>query len=205
MKRYAVELVGTFFLVLTIGTAAGLGHAGAATPLAVGAVLVALIFAGGHVSGAHYNPAVTLAFWLRGTFPRRDIPGFLLAQLVGAGLAAGAVSYLGRGAPLTAARFELGPALLAEVLFTFALCWVILNVASAHALAGNPVYGLAIGALVTAGIYAVGPTSGAVFNPAVAFGLCAVGLAAWSSFGVYLAAHVLGAVAAVAFFKATVD
>ena len=203
MKRYAVELVGTFFLVLTIGTAAGLGHAGAATPLAVGAVMIGIIYAGGHVSGAHYNPAVTLAFVLHGRFPRRDVPGYLAAQLLGALLAAGCVDVLGGGVTLAAASFETAPALLAEILFTFALCWVILNVATAKALEGNGFYAVAIAAVVTAGIYAVGPISGAVFNPAVAVGLATLGLATWSVLGVYLLAQIVGAVAAVLVFKAT--
>src|SRR4029078_9561128 len=85
MKKYIVELIGTFFLVLTIGcVVAKPKDAGDFAPLAMGSMLMVMIFAGGHISGAHYNPAVTLAVWLRGKCPTADVPGYIIAQIAGA-------------------------------------------------------------------------------------------------------------------------
>ena len=204
MNKYAVELLGTFFLFLTIGLAAGLGHAGELAPVAIGATLLGVIYAGGHVSRAHYNPAVTLAFWLRGQCAASDVVPYVLSQLAGAALAALSVLYLAGDATMTATAREVGPTLLAELLFTFVLCWVILNVATASGLEGNSFYGLAISFTVTGGIYAVGPISGAVFNPAVAVGLCLMGLSSWASIWIYFAAQLIAAVAAVLVFRSTV-
>lgn len=200
MKKCLVELIGTFFLVLTIGLAAGVGHAGDLAPLAIGFSLMAMIYAGGHVSGAHFNPAATLAFWLRGRFPTAEIPGYLVAQVLGATLAALLCAVLDPDAVYPVATHDTLPLLLAEVLFTFALCWVILHTATAPALADNGFYGLAIAAVVIGGAYAVGPISSAVFNPAVAIALCVQGVLSWSILWIYAVAQLVGsALAAVAF------
>ncbi|MEM1179338.1 MAG: aquaporin [Acidobacteriota bacterium] len=200
MDKYVVEGIGTFFLVLTVGLSAGLGPLG---PVAVGSVLMAMIYAGGHISGAHYNPVVTMAFWLCGRCPRGDIAPYLAAQILGSGLAAGAAAMLTTVSPPGEVQSP-APALLAETLFTFALVWVILNVAVAKGTAGNPFYGAAIALVVVAGAFAVGPISGAVFNPAVAVGLCSLGLAGWSSLWIYLAAPTAGALIAAGIFKVLV-
>ena len=94
------------------------------------------------------------------------------------------------------------PAFVAEFLYTFALVYVILNVATAKANAGNSFYGLAIGMTVMAGAFAVGPISGAAFNPAVAIGVAIMGLSPWPVFWIYLAANFLGGAAAAVVFKA---
>lgn len=203
MNKAIVELIGTYFLVLTIGLTAD-GSLGNLAPIAIGASLMAVIYAGGHVSAAHYNPAVTLAFRLRGRIADADIVPYLLAQLVAAGLAALTVGFLSPQG-FQPAAFETGPLVVAEVIFTFALVWVILNVAIAKGTAGNPFYGAAIGLVVIGAAYAVGPISGAVLNPAVAVGLCLVGLASWSEIWIYFAAQVAGAVLAALAFGAVVD
>ena len=74
MGRYAVELIGTFFLVLTIGMTVIEPGAGTLAPLAIGSALMVMVYAGGHISGAHYNPAVTLAVWMRGRCAAADVP-----------------------------------------------------------------------------------------------------------------------------------
>lgn len=201
MRRYLVEFIGTFFLVLTLGMVVLKPHeAGAAAPLAIGAVLMAMVYAGGHVSGAHYNPAVTLAIWLRGRCPTRDVLPYVAAQLAGALAAAGAVLYMKGNPPVEVGTFETGRALLAEFLFTFALCWVVLNVATARTTAGNSYYGLAIGFTVLAGAFAVGPVSGAAFNPAVAVGITVMGLVGIANLATYIVAQLLaGALAAYVF------
>ncbi|MDA8017768.1 MAG: aquaporin [Thermoanaerobaculia bacterium] len=203
MNKYLVEFLGTFFLVLTVGLAAGLGLAGNLAPLAIGSVLMVMIYAGGHVSGAHYNPAVTLAVYLRGKCPASDIPGYVAAQLVGAVVAALTVGVLS-AETMSSSPLDTVPALLAEFLFTFGLCWVILNVATAKANEGNSHYGLAIGFTVMAGAFAVGSISGGVFNPAVAVGISVMGLAEWASIWIYLAAQLAAGIAAAFAFKAIV-
>ena len=200
MNKYITELIGTFFLVLTIGCTVLAGGPHVVPPLAIGSVLMVMIFAGGHVSGGHYNPAVTLGVFLRGRCPAGDVLPYVGSQLAGAALAAGAVKFLTGGSLAPLVVLATGPALLAEFLFTFALVYVVLNVATAKATSGNPFYGLAIGMTVMSGAFAVGTISGAAFNPAVAVGICAMGLVSWSSFWIYLVANfTAGAVAALAF------
>jgi len=202
MNKYIVEFVGTFFLVLTIGCTVVGGGAGVIPPLAIGAGLMVMVFAGGHVSGAHFNPAVTLAVWMRGRCDTKDVAPYVASQVIGAGLAAAAVKYLRTGALVTPMIPAVGPALVAELLFTFALAWVVLNVATAKGTAGNSFYGLAIGMTVMTGAFAVGDISGAVFNPAVAIGVSVLGLSSWSNLWIYLVANLAGGVAAALAFKA---
>ena len=201
MNRYLVEFLGTFFLVLTVGLVARNGTADAVGPLAIGSALMIMVYAGAHISGAHYNPAVTLALWIRGRAAGRDVPGYVGAQLIAAVLAALVVYYLAGGAPATpAAAVDPGRVLLGESVFTFALAWVVLNTATAAGTAGNSFYGVAIGFTVAVGAYAVGPISGGAFNPAVTVGLSAMALSSWGSLWVFWIAQLTGAaVAAVAF------
>lgn len=202
MPRYAVEFIGTFFLVFTIGmTVLEPGGAGALAPLAIGSLLAVMVYAGGHISGAHYNPAVTLAAWIRGGFESRDILPYIGAQLLGAVVAAGVVGSLKGGLEAASAGPEVVPALMAEFLFTFALVWVILNVATARATSGNHYFGFAIGFTVLAGAYAVGPVSGAAFNPAVATGAAMLGLSPWGSIWIFLLANFTGGAAAALVFR----
>jgi aquaporin Z len=208
MKKYLVEFISTFFLVFTIGMTVIAPGAGNFAPLAIGAVLTALIYAGGHISGAHYNPAVTLGVWLRGKCPAADVVPYVAVQLGGALLASFAVKALKTGLVTKAAALggamtpEVLPALLAEFVFTFALVWVILHVATAKDTSGNSFYGAAIGFTVLAGAFAVGGVSGGAFNPAVAFGLCLMGVISWGSIWIYLVANFAAAIAAAAAFKA---
>ncbi len=203
MNKYVVELIGTFFLVLTVGCTVIGGGAGVIPPLAIGAALMVMIFAGGHVSGAHYNPAVTLAVWLRGKCDAKDVGPYMISQIIGASLAAGCVKYLRAGAAVVPLNPAIGPALLAEVLFTFALCFVVLNVATSKGTAGNSFYGLAIGMTVMTGAFAVGDISGGAFNPAVAIGISEMGLSPWSNIWIYLLANFAGGALAAMVFKAT--
>lgn len=202
MKKYLVELVGTFFLVLTIGcTVIAPGDAGVLAPLAIGAVLIALVFAGGHISGAHYNPAVTLAIFLRGKCAASDLPGYIVAQCAGAAAAAMTVGFLKGDPAVIPMQIDVTRALVAEFLFTFALCTVILNVATSRGTSGNSFYGFAIGFTVVAGVYAVGAVSGAAFNPAVALGATLMGLFSAANIWVYLIGNFAAAIAAAVFFK----
>ena len=200
MNKYVVEFIGTFFLVLTIGCTVIPSAAGVIPPIAIGLALAVMIYAGGHISGGHYNPAVTLAATLRGACPMSDAIPYMVFQVLGAGVAAFAVRFL-VGAPKAAAgTLAVGPAFLAEFLFTFALAWVVLNAATAKANANNSFYGLAIGGTVMVGAFAVGGISGGAFNPAVAIGATIMGLVQAGQVWIHLVADFLGgAVAAVAF------
>lgn len=170
MKAYLTEFIGTFFLVLTIG----LSVVGETTfaPVAIGCVLMVMVYMGGHISGAHYNPAVTLAILMRGKIDTAEAFKYMAVQVAGslvAALIVGAVM----GDTLKVAPgldFNAGAAVLNEVLFTFALALVVLNVATADDTKGNDYYGLAIGFTVLAGAVAGGGISGGAYNPAVGVG-----------------------------------
>ncbi len=193
MKKYLVEFIGTFFLVFTVGMAVRSGSALA--PIAIGASLMVMIFAGGHVSGAHFNPAVTLAVFLRGKCDKSDVFPYWLAQLAAGAAAAGLVTFL-VGKPAAVGAHELVPSVLVEFLFTFALAWVVLNTATAKGTAGNSFYGLAIGMTVMTGAVAVGGVSGGAFNPAVGLGVVLMGLEKLNQLGVYVVADLAGGAAA---------
>jgi aquaporin Z len=201
MNKYIAEFIGTFFLVLTIGcTGVGAG-AGVIAPLAIGAALMVMVFAGGHISGAHYNPAVTLGVLIRGKVNGADVVPYMVAQLAGAMIAALAVKFLRAGVAVTPITPHVGPALLAEFLFTFALVYVVLNAATAEGTSGNSFYGLAIGMTVMTGAFAVGDISGGAFNPAVAFGICLLGISSWANIWIYLLAEFAAAVLAAVIFQ----
>ena len=200
MPKAVVELLGTFFLVLVIGLTVVPPGAGAMAPLAIGAILMAMVYAGGPISGAHYNPAVTLAVWLRGKCDTEDVPAYVGAQILGAILAAALVGLCKPEGAVSPMTLDVVPALLVEFLFTFALAFVVLQVATSKRSAGNSYFGLAIGFTVLAAAYAGGPISGGAFNPAVAVGLAWMGLSAWSSLWIFLVANLAGgALAALAF------
>ncbi len=202
MGKLLTELIGTFFLVFTIGMTVLPPGADAMAPLAIGACLMVMVYAGGHISGAHYNPAVTLGVWMRGACPTADVGPYIASQVVGAGLGAGAAMFLTGMPAVQPGAPEIVPALLAEFLFTFALVWVVLHSATAKANAGNSFYGLAIGLTVMTGAYAVGGVSGGAFNPAVAVGISVMGLSAWSNIWIFLVANFAGGAAAALAFKA---
>jgi aquaporin Z len=197
-RKLTVEFIGTFFLMFTVGMA--VATAGTLAPLAIGIVLMVMVFAGGHISGGYYNPAVTTAVLLRGKLPARDYLPYVVAQGVGAVLAGLLVKALDYAPATHAAVAGTGKMLIVEFLFTFALCYVVLNVATAKDTEGNSFYGLAIGLTVAAGAFAVGSVSGGAFNPAVSVGASVLGMFAWSNIWIYLLAQfVAGAVAAGAF------
>jgi aquaporin Z len=187
---------------LTIGCTVIGNGAGALAPLAIGSALVVMIFAGGHISGGHFNPAVTRGVWLRGKCEAKDVAPYMISQVIGAVLAALAVKFLKRGAAVTPLQPATVPALLAKFLFTFALVYVVLNAATAKGTSGNSFYGLAIGFTVMVGALSVGNISGGAFNPAVAVGISVMGLSSWSNIWIYLVAEFVGAAVAAGAFKA---
>jgi aquaporin Z len=164
MRNYIIEMIGTFFLVLVVGLTGN--------PLAIGAMLMVMVYMGGHISGAHYNPAVTLALMIRKSIGWKQALMYMLFQIIGSIL--GALTYLSLHnktfAPTPNPAFTSSEFLIIEVLFTFALAMVVLNVATSRKTLGNSYYGLAIGFTVLAAAYAGGPISGGAFNPAVGLG-----------------------------------
>jgi aquaporin Z len=202
MNKYFVEFIGTFFLVFTVGMTVIKPDAGSFAPLAIGSALMVMVYAGGHISGGHYNPAVTLAVWLRGKCPTAAVPGYMASQVVAGGVAAAAALYLKGNPELTPGDLKIGPSLLAEFLGTFALCWVVLNTATAKATSGNSNYGLAIGFTVLVMAYAVGGISGGAFNPAVAVGATLMHLVKGANLWIHLVADFAGGATAAMAFKA---
>jgi aquaporin Z len=205
MKNLVTEFIGTFFLVLTIGLTVAAGSQFA--PLAIGCALMIMVYMGGHVSGAHYNPAVTLAVALRGKLSASQVAPYMIVQLAGA-LVAACMPYvlLGKTVPIApSGGAQWVQAILVEIVYTFALCLVVLNVATAKATAGNSYYGLAIGFTVVVAAFAGGPISGGAFNPAVGVGLTIIhGALSHGMFDhvwIYLAGPLLGGVLAAMVFK----
>lgn len=177
MKKYIIEFIGTFFLVLTVGLSGN--------PLAIGSVLAVMVYMGGYISGAHYNPAITLGVWMRRKISGREAAWYVVVQLIAA-LVAAATYFAIKGndmavAPGVGVSFSV--ALLCELIFTFALVSVVLHTAVSDEVKGNGYYGLAIGFTVLAGAYSVGHISGGAFNPAVGLG---PNLFAWSSLHTHL-------------------
>ena len=200
MKIYLTEAIGTFFLVLTIGLCVNQGIEMA--PIAIGSALMVMVYAGGPISGAHYNPSVSLAIWIRGALPTKELVPYWISQFVGAVLAAfliykftGPALHVAPGANVSVLK-----ALTAEIVFSFALSYVVLHVATTKSTAGNSYYGLAIGFTVAAGAYAVGAISGGAFNPAVGLGPAIVeavlGKSVTSMVWIYAVGPLAGAAAA---------
>ena len=205
MKKLIVEFIGTFFLVFTVGSVVTQTNA-VLGALAIGASLMVMVYAGGHISGGHYNPAVTLGVWLRGKCDAKDVVPYWITQLVAALVAALVIgviysksSVLNVGA---AADVKMLPAILAEFIGAFALVWVVLNSATAKGTAGNSFYGLAIGFTVFVCAVSVGGFSGGAFNPAVGLGVFLMGFASVKTFIIYLVFDLIGGAVAALTFKA---
>jgi len=164
MAKYVIEFIGTFFLVLVAGLTGN--------PLAIGGVLAVMVYLGGYISGANYNPAVSLALWIQKKLSSKDFLVYAAVQLVAGLAAAAAVGFLGDTDMVVAPGdgVSFWTAFAAEAIFTFALVFTVLNVAFSKKTKDNHYFGLAIGAVVMAGAFAVGKISGGAFNPAVGIG-----------------------------------
>ncbi len=164
MRKYIMELIGTFFLVFAIGFSAN--------PLAIGLTLMIMVYAGGHISGAHYNPAVTLGVMLRGGITTAEAVPYWIFQIAGGLLAALVHNVLTGGTfgPAPGEGVSFGTATILEIIGTFALVYVVLVTATSEKMKGNYIYGLAIGLTVTAMAFSIGDFSGCAINPAVAIG-----------------------------------
>lgn len=204
MRALLTEFIGTFFLVLTIGLVVTTGVSNG--PIVIGLGLTVMVYMGGSISGAHYNPAVSIAAAMRGVLPVRALGGYVAVQFAGAIAAALIVSVL-TGVTFAPERsYSATPlqALLVEGLFTFALALVIFNVAVSKRTTGNSFYGAAIGLTVAVGAAVGGGISGGAFNPAVGLGPTIVhallGGGGWGSVWLYLVGPIGGAALAAVVF-----
>ncbi len=193
MKKYITEFIGTFFLVLTVGLTGN--------PLAIGSALMVMIYAGGHISGGHYNPAVTLAVFIRGKITNSEAIIYIGSQLAGGLIAALIVGVFRELPSESGQQIVVTKAILAEVLGTFALAYVVLNVATAKANSGNSYFGLAIGFTVMVMAFCFGDYSGGAFNPAVAIGASVMKVFAWKNIWIYLIGCFGGGALAAIVFK----
>jgi len=195
MGKYITEFIGTFFLVLVVALT---GNAAA-----IGAVLMVMVFAGGHLSGAHYNPAVTLAVLIRGKVSRYDAGIYMIVQVLAALVAALIAKWYvgGMGVVTMDLTGRVFKAFISELLGTFALAYVVLNVATSKGTTGNSFYGLAIGLTVFAMAATFGSVSGGAFNPAVAIGATVIKAFAWENIWIYLVACFGGALLAALVFN----
>lgn len=198
VRNAVAELLATFLFVFAI--IAAVNNAGDFAPLAIGFTLMVLVYATGHISGGHLNPAVSLGAWIRGALSAGDFVAYVVAQLVGGALGA-LLSMAVIDRPAEALEIKnVGAAFLVELIFTFILVYVVLNTATSKDHPDNSFYGLAIGSTVVVGAFTVGAISGGGFNPAVALGLAIGGEFAWGSLWLYFVAPLLGgAIAALAF------
>ncbi len=202
-QKLTTEFIGTFFLSLTICTAAVYGSAGEYAPFGIAATLMVMIYAGGHISGAHYNPAVTVSIYLRGACEKDEVLPYIASQVIAAVSAAIVVENLLRPNEVVSG-FELGTdAIVAELLFTFALAYVILNVATTESTSGNGYFGAAIALVVLAGAITVGSISLASFNPAVTSALIVSGKLALADSWMHFVPQFVGAVLATYVYKST--
>lgn len=168
VRKYAMEVLGALFLTLTICLAVRSENPLAA--LAIGGVLAVMVYAGGRISGGHYNPAVTLSVYFRGGMDFRHVIPYMLSQLVGAALGA-LLAYAIMDAPfavLPASGVSLLSVVLVELAFTFLLAYIVLS--ATENMEGNAHYGITVGSALLVGVIVAGPISGGSFNPAVSLG-----------------------------------
>lgn len=202
--KYLYEFIGTFFLVFTVGmTVLNPGNAGIMAPLAIGSVLAVMVYAGGHVSGGHYNPAVSFSVFLRGKLSFQDMILYWVFQIVAGVVAAYLAVYMKGAEAASPLQLDVTKAFIAEFLYTFALCFVVLHVATDKCTENNSYFGLAIGFTVLVGAYAVGTVSGGAFNPAVALGIALMKLTLLNNLWIYIVANLLGGAVAALVFKAS--
>ena len=203
LKKCLVECIGTFFLVFTVASAVMFGADGVIPAISIGFALMVMVYAGGHVSGGHYNPAVSLAALIRGALPAKDLIPYWCAQVLGAVCAAYLVIPFAGEKTFECCAYGPVPLIIGEFLFTFALCYVVLLTATTKKTEGNSYYGLAIGATVTVGAFAVGGIfCYGAFNPAVAVGLGCMHVACWVCLGITILTNFVAAALAALAFKA---
>ena len=164
MRKLLMECIGTMFLMMAVAFTGN-------DPIAAGLMLAIMVYSGGHLSGAHFNPAVSLAACMRGKLATGEMVQYMVAQLVGASLGWVVHRILMGGStePMPVGDHVVWHGMLGEALLTFVLVTVVLNMTSSRS-SGNPVGGLAIGFALAVGVMTIGGVSGGALNPAVGLG-----------------------------------
>jgi len=203
-RRYVVEFIGTFFLVFTVALSAILPGNGIIAPIAIGFILMVMVYAGGYISGGHYNPAVSLAATIRGALSVKHCIFYMITQFLAA-IAASAIVIALAGGRINlpaACPFSTMQLIIGEFLFTFALCYVVLTTATTAETEGNSYYGFAIGSTVLTGAFiAGGVLCYGAFNPAVALGLWTLNIACLKLILITIGINLVAAIAAAYTFK----
>lgn len=200
LVKYSVELIGTFFLALTVGCVLLLKGQGVIAPIAIGFALMIMVYAGGPISGGHFNPAVSFSAAISGALPWKHFLPYMIAQFIG-GTAAAYTAVCLAGSYGSFVDFNNMPLFTAELLFTFALCYVVLMTAVCSKAQPNSYFGLAIGSTVTTGAFAVGSICFAAFNPAVALSVLIMKFAPLQAFAITIAANFIAAIIAALVYK----
>ena len=186
-----MELIGTMFLVLAVGLSGN--------PIAIGIMLMTMVYLGGHISGGHFNPAVTLAVWIRGKLPSKEVIPYWISQITG-GLIAGIIILFVGKSLIPMPSVGIMHAGLIEILLTFVIASTVLTTATSKAFKDSKVYGLAIGAALLTAAFIGGDISGGVFNPAVAIGPLVLA-GAYANMALYIIAPLVGGALAAYLFK----
>ncbi len=204
LKKCFVEFIGTFFLVLTIGCSLFPNSGQSFPPMAIGFILMVMVYAGGHISGGHYNPAVSFAAAIRGALKWGDFIPYIISQFLAGALAALLVAYLVAVPPYAnETSYSIIPMVICEFLFTFALCYVVLNTATSDDTKGNSYYGLAIGSTVLVGLIATSGTCYGTFNPAVALGIFTMGITQTKLIAITVLTNFIAGACAAGVYKVT--
>jgi aquaporin Z len=197
-RKYVVEFLGTFFIVMTICMMEG-GGMGQFAPIAAGGMLLALMYSSFHISGGHFNPAVSVAIYLRGKLNSGDLLPYIVSQFIGGTLAAMLAGFLlnstGSATPSPKA-LEIVPSIIAELLGTLLFVYVFLNLTTIKKTSGNIYYGVTLGFTFMAVMYAFGTISGGAFNPAIGLGITMANLTSWETIWVFPLANFVGGVLA---------
>lgn len=203
LKKCLVEFIGTFFLVMVVGMSVFSASAAMMPPIAIGFMLMVMVYAGGRISGGHYNPAVSLAAAIRGVLPWKDFAPYCASQFFGGFLAA-LVSACYVSVPTSESDFfNIWTIIVLEFIFTFALCYVVLHTATSKDSQGNGYYGLAIGATVTAGAFSCAGLCYSAFNPAVALGFLSMGVATIKALSITILVNFAAGALAACVYKIT--
>lgn len=204
-RKLIVEFIGTFFLMLFLTMLIKSGKVTGFEGLAIASTYIAMIYANKSISGAHFNPAVSLAFFIRGIMTINETVAYIGAQLVGAIFAVFSADAMLQGIATSndnlPIRIDPIPSFLAEFFGTFAVVYVVLSVLASKRTENNGYSGLAVGLMFLASYYALGAVSGGAFNPAIAIGYCLGNIAEWSTSWTYFLGETIAAAIAAIIFK----
>jgi aquaporin Z len=204
-KKIIIEFIGTFFLMLICTMLLKSAKATGFEGLVIGALYMALVYANQASSGAFFNPAITLANFIKGLMTLNELVAYVATQLIAAIFAIYSADAMLQGIatgndnlPL---RIDPLPSFLAEFFGTFLLVYVFLSVSAAIKNQNNSFFGAALGGTLVAISYAFAPVSGGAFNPAIAIGYCIGNIAEWSTSWTYFVGELLASVVATIIFK----